>query len=78
MSSIATKTGDAGTTALVGGQRVSKADLQVEAYGTVDELGASLGFARSICSNDDIKGWTESIQRDLFRVGSARRFITCH
>ena len=71
MSSIATKTGDAGTTALVGGQRVSKSDIQVEAYGTVDELGASLGFARSICTNDDVKGWTESIQRDLFRVGSA-------
>ena len=71
MSSIATKTGDAGTTALVGGLRVSKADLQVEAYGTVDELNSFLGFARSICSHRDIKEWTEEIQRDLFRVGSA-------
>jgi cob(I)alamin adenosyltransferase len=71
VSSIATKTGDRGSTALVGGQRVSKADLQVEAYGTVDELGAFLGFARSICSQDDVKQWTEEIQRDLFRVGSA-------
>jgi cob(I)alamin adenosyltransferase len=71
MSSIATKTGDKGTTALVGGLRVSKADLQVEAYGTVDELNSFLGFARSICSHDDIKRWTEEIQRDLFRVGSA-------
>jgi len=71
MSSIATKTGDAGSTALVGGDRVSKSDLQVEAYGTVDELGAFLGLARSLCSHDDIKGWTETIQRDLFRVGSA-------
>ena len=71
MSSIATKTGDKGTTALVGGTRVSKADLQVEAYGTVDELNAFLGFARSICSQDDIKSWTEEIQKDLFRVGSA-------
>jgi cob(I)alamin adenosyltransferase len=71
MSSIATKTGDAGSTGLVGGLRVSKADLRVEAYGTVDELDAFLGFARSICTHPDIKGWTESIQRDLFRVGSA-------
>ena len=71
MSSIATKTGDKGSTGLVGGLRVSKGDLRVEAYGTVDELGSFLGFARSICSQDDVKSWTESIQRDLFRVGSA-------
>ena len=69
--SIATKSGDAGTTALVGGTRVSKADLRVESYGTVDELGAVLGFARSICSQGDVAGWTEQIQRILFRVGSA-------
>jgi cob(I)alamin adenosyltransferase len=71
VSSIATKTGDKGSTGLVGGLRVSKADLRVEAYGTVDELGAFLGFARSICTQDDVKDWTESIQRDLFRVGAA-------
>ena len=50
---------------------MSKSDLRVEAYGTVDELGACLGFARSICSQEDVKGWTEAIQRDLFRVGAA-------
>ena len=71
MSSIATKTGDAGMTGLVGGVRLSKADLRVESYGTVDELGAALGFARSLCSHDDIKTWTEEIQRTLFRVGAA-------
>ena len=71
MSSIATKTGDSGQTGLVGGVRVSKSDLRVEAYGTVDELDAFLGFARSICTQDDIKGWTEEIQRSLFRVGAA-------
>jgi cob(I)alamin adenosyltransferase len=69
--SIATMHGDGGQTALVGGMRISKADLRVEAYGTVDELNAALGFARSICTNDDIRGWTESIQRMLFLVGSA-------
>ncbi len=71
MSSIATKTGDTGMTGLVGGIRLSKADLRVESYGTVDELGAALGFARSLCSQDDVKAWTEEIQRTLFRVGAA-------
>jgi cob(I)alamin adenosyltransferase len=67
--SIATKTGDAGSTALAGGTRVSKADLRVEAYGAVDELNSSLGFARSICSDREVAAWTEEIQRTLFRVG---------
>lgn len=69
--SIATKTGDGGQTALAGGIRVSKADLRVETYGGVDELNTVLGFARSICSDKEIAGWTEEIQRTLFRVGSA-------
>ena len=69
--SIATKTGDTGQTALTGGTRVSKADLRVEAYGTVDELNATLGFARSLCTEADLCGQTEGIQRALFRVGSA-------
>jgi cob(I)alamin adenosyltransferase len=69
--SIATKRGDGGTTGLAGGIRVSKADLRVESYGTVDELNTVLGFARSICQNAEIAAWTEEIQRTLFRVGSA-------
>jgi cob(I)alamin adenosyltransferase len=69
--SIATKTGDKGQTGLAGGIRISKADLRVEAYGTVDELNTVLGFARSICKNEEIAGWTEKIQKTLFRVGSA-------
>jgi cob(I)alamin adenosyltransferase len=69
--SIATKTGDRGTTALAGGIRVSKSDLRVESYGSVDELNTFLGFARSICQNKEIAAWTEEIQRTLFRVGSA-------
>jgi cob(I)alamin adenosyltransferase len=71
MSSIATKTGDDGSTGLAGGFRISKADLRVEAYGTVDELNTVLGFARSICQNSEIAAWTEDIQRTLFRVGAA-------
>ena len=69
--SIATRTGDGGSTALTGGTRISKADLRVEAYGTVDELNAVMGFARSLCSNADICSSTEAIQRTLFRVGAA-------
>ena len=69
--SIATTHGDKGQTGLIGGMRVSKADLRVEAYGAVDELNSSLGFARSICNNQEIRSWTEEIQRTLFRVGSA-------
>jgi cob(I)alamin adenosyltransferase len=69
--SISTTRGDGGQTGLAGGIRVSKADLRVEAYGSVDELNTVLGFARSICSNEQIAAWTETIQRTLFRLGSA-------
>jgi cob(I)alamin adenosyltransferase len=69
--SISTKGGDAGQTGLAGGIRISKADLRVESYGSVDELNTFLGFARSICQNKEIAEWTETIQRTLFRVGSA-------
>lgn len=69
--SIATKLGDSGQTGLVGGSRVSKADDRVEAYGTVDELNAALGFARSVCPDEAIRESTERIQRMLFRVGGS-------
>lgn len=69
--SIATKRGDGGQTGLAGGIRVSKAHLRVESYGTVDELNTVLGFARSISRNLEIAAWTETIQRTLFRLGSA-------
>jgi cob(I)alamin adenosyltransferase len=69
--SIATRKGDGGETGLGGGVRVSKADVRVEAYGSVDELNSTLGFARSICQNDGIRSCTESIQKTLFRLGSS-------
>lgn len=69
--SIATMLGDSGQTSLAGGVRVSKSDMRVETYGTVDELNTVLGFARSICQNAEIKTWTEEIQRTLFRVGAS-------
>src|SRR5919202_2631153 len=69
--SIATKHGDTGDTGLIGGARVSKADLRVEAYGTVDELGAALGFARSICEDAEVGELANAIQRELFTVAGA-------
>jgi cob(I)alamin adenosyltransferase len=69
--SIATKRGDTGQTGLIGGSRVSKADARVEAYGTVDELNAALGLARSLCPDESIRAATEHIQRTLFSVGAS-------
>lgn len=69
--SIATKHGDRGKTGLIGGERVSKADLRVEAYGTVDELGSAMGFARAICDDAEVKELTKAIQRELFTVSGA-------
>src|ERR1035441_1243232 len=69
--SIATKRGDGDQTGLAGGIRVSKADLRVEAYGTIDELNSTLGFSRSICQSPEICAAVHDIQKTLFRVGSA-------
>ena len=69
--SIATKHGDAGETGLIGGGRVSKADLRVEAYGTIDELGSVMGFARSVCDDAEVRELTKAVQRELFVVSGA-------
>lgn len=63
--------GDGGQTSLAGGVRVSKADLRVEAYGTIDELNASMGAARSVCADRALAELAHGIQRELFKVGSA-------
>lgn len=69
--SIATTRGDGGQTGLAGGLRVSKASLRVEAYGNVDELNSALGFARSLCPDQELCACALAIQRELFPVGSA-------
>ncbi|HEY1910900.1 MAG TPA: cob(I)yrinic acid a,c-diamide adenosyltransferase [Vicinamibacterales bacterium] len=69
--SISTMRGDSGETSLAGGVRVSKASTRVEAYGTIDELNSSLGFARSICEDREIAAFTKNVQQDLFRIGSS-------
>jgi cob(I)alamin adenosyltransferase len=71
MGSIATTRGDNGLTSLAGGIRVSKGSLRVEAYGTVDELNSTLGFARSICDDAEVGRLAGDIQRELFKIGSA-------
>lgn len=43
----------------------------MEAYGTIDELNSALGLARSLCADQQVCGWTETVQRSLFRVGAA-------
>lgn len=67
---IYTKTGDAGKTGLIGGTRVSKSDARLEAYGTVDELNAYIGYLISLLENQDIKAFLLDIQHKLFVVGS--------
>ena len=63
--SIATKTGDSGTTGLMYGRRVPKNHPRVEAYGTVDELNAALGLARSTAAGDFVARNLAVIQKDL-------------
>lgn len=67
---VYTKTGDDGTTGLVGGTRVKKNDTRLEAYGTVDELNASIGFLRSYELPDDVSILLVQIQNKLFNIGS--------
>ena len=66
--SIATRTGDAGTTGLMFNRRVSKCHPRVEAYGSVDELNAALGLARATADHDFIRDHLLSIQKDLVVV----------
>ncbi len=63
--SIATKTGDNGTTALMYNRRVPKNHPRVEAYGTVDELNTALGLARATAEHDFVRLNLLAIQKDL-------------
>ncbi len=67
---IYTKTGDKGETGLFGGRRVSKADPRVEAYGTVDELNAHVGWAVSLLEESPLREALRSIQSELLTVGA--------
>ena len=67
---IYTRTGDDGTTALNGGKRVSKTDVRVEAYGTVDELNAFLGELVTWLTEDSDREYVMRVQCDLFSLGA--------
>jgi cob(I)alamin adenosyltransferase len=78
LTKIYTRTGDAGETGLVTGERVSKADLRIAAYGDVDELNSVLGVARATnrtwaagsAGRAQIDEWLRDVQNELFLVGS--------
>ena len=76
LSKIYTKTGDKGTTGLGNGERVAKDATRVEAYGTVDELNASVGLLLS-CDNlgSKIRDCLIEIQHDLFDLGASYAFL---
>lgn len=67
---IYTRTGDAGETGLFAGGRVPKDHPRVAAYGDVDELNAALGMAMTLAPAADDRELLETIQRDLFTIGS--------
>ncbi|NPA45627.1 MAG: cob(I)yrinic acid a,c-diamide adenosyltransferase [Chlorobi bacterium] len=67
---IYTKTGDKGTTQLIGGTRVPKHHLRIEAYGTLDELMSFLGLLRDHLQDDALKKEIVRIQNDLFTLGT--------
>lgn len=67
---IYTKTGDKGTTSLVGGTRVPKTHIRLEAYGTVDELNSNLGLLITYLTDDRDRKFLQHVQDKLFAVGS--------
>jgi cob(I)alamin adenosyltransferase len=67
---IYTKTGDNGETGLYGGERVSKTNQRVEAYGTVDECNSAIGMARASLQDEEINATLGEIQNALFDVGA--------
>lgn len=67
---VYTKTGDKGTTSLVGGTRVLKTHARLEAYGTVDELNAQLGLLVTCLNDSKDKNIVLNIQNRLFTIGS--------
>lgn len=67
---IYTKKGDGGQTSLIGGTKVLKDNIRIEAYGTVDELNSSLGLVKDHTEDLEVKVFLKSIQDRLFTIGS--------
>lgn len=75
LTKIYTRKGDDGTTRLGGNQRIPKDALRVQAYGTVDELNAQIGVALAAGLCHRLKSELETIQNELFRLGSDLCFL---
>lgn len=67
---VYTKKGDQGTTGLIGGTRILKSSLRIEAYGTVDELNAHVGLLRDLIEGEELPAQLLEIQDRLFTLGS--------
>lgn len=67
---IYTKTGDTGQTSLISGRRVSKADIRIDSFGTVDELNSWIGLVRDQPVNESRRDLLKEIQDRLFTVGA--------
>ncbi len=67
---IYTKTGDTGKTSLLSGERVDKSDERIECYGTIDELNCYIGLLKELKINSKRKYFLNSIQENLFIIGS--------
>lgn len=68
---IYTKTGDKGTTSLIGGTKVPKSHFRIEAYGTVDELNSYIGLCRDLIDNVDVQSILAEMQDRLFTIGAS-------
>lgn len=68
---IYTKTGDLGSTTLIGGTKVAKNHLRIESYGTVDELNSFIGFVNDQVNDQHVNHMLREIQDRLFTIGSS-------
>ena len=68
---IYTKTGDAGTTSLIGGTKVPKSHIRIESYGTVDELNSFIGYSNDLIQDEHSNMMLKEIQDRLFTIGSS-------
>src|SRR5438067_11547213 len=67
---IYTKTGDDGSTSLLGGSRVRKSDARIDCYGQIDELNAAIGWCVVAATASDLTEHLRAIQNELFVIGS--------
>ncbi|MBM01455.1 MAG: ATP:cob(I)alamin adenosyltransferase [Chloroflexi bacterium] len=70
MAKIYTKNGDKGNTSLFMGGTISKSDIRVDAYGTVDEVVSTLGFAKTQCKESKVLEILDKLQHSLFKIGA--------